>query len=112
MFIRAEEVIPFRVVYQSESISPGINVLIGDNTVTNDINISLDLRLLQKADESLELQARRDATTHRLGVSLKPVQVWSLEHKVPDFPRSIMVALLAHPTIMIWRADLRHDRLT
>ena len=55
--------VPIRVVYQSESISPGIYVLIGDNTVTNDINISLDLRLLKKADESLDYRrVRRDAT--------------------------------------------------
>jgi hypothetical protein len=46
LFIRAEEISAIRLVQQLEPVSPRVNVLICDNTIADNVDISFDLCFL------------------------------------------------------------------
>lgn len=100
------------LVDDPESVAARVNVLIRNDLVAHDIDVSLDLRFLhQKREQPTATTSRSLKSTYRLAVTPQDVQMRSLDNKVPELPGTIVVALLAHPSLIIRLSNLLDNAL-
>ena len=98
LFDRAEEVRLLRVMNDSESVSTRVNILVRNNLVTNDVDITLDFGFLE--EKSFQLQGDKPiSSTDIKGLDI--VQVRAFQDHVTEFPRIEVLSALPHPASVI-----------
>ena len=82
-----------RVVHDTETITAGVDVLIRNDLVAGDVDVTLDLGFLQHSYEVgyTNLHGR----PYRFVLIPHPIQMRPLQDEVPHLPAVVLLALLA-----------------
>ena len=99
-------------VLHFETVTPRLDILIGGNPVTRNVDVSFDLGLLRR---KVSLENRKDTVEtgpDRRIVTPHPVEVTPFQHAIPVSPRVIVLPPLHQPAIEIGGPDLLQDATT